>query len=43
MTDVILCRGLTFPAMRWKDSGVALIARSYLQRSRIHHSLVIIA
>ena len=34
---------LTFPAMRSEDSSVAMIAGSYLQRSRVHHSFAIIA
>ena len=34
--------GLTFPAMS-EDSSVAMIAGSYLQRSRVHHSVAIIA
>ena len=35
--------GLTFPAMSSEDSSVAMIAGSYLQRSRVHHSVAIIA
>ena len=35
--------GLTFPAMRSEDSSVAMIAGRYLPRSRVHHSVAIIA
>jgi hypothetical protein len=34
---------LTFPAMRSEDSSVAMIAGSHLQRSRVHHSVAIVA
>jgi hypothetical protein len=43
MTDVILWRRIDLPAVRSAGSSVAMIAGSYLQRSRVHHSVAIIA
>ena len=43
MTDIILWRRIDLSAMKSEDSSVAMIAGSYLQRSRVHHSVAIIA
>ena len=43
MTEIILGAGLTFATVSSEDSSVAMIAGGYLQRSRVHHGVAIIA
>ena len=43
MTDIILWRRIDLPGHEVGRLRVAMIAGSYLQRSRVHHSVAIIA